>query len=259
LNQNEYALTFALPADPYPNDPAHDLAFERAADFPRGRRERALARRSLREFALGRNRSGRARVRARSRSSAPAKSVIDGLSYGPSGVSPQLVANRRRSGAGRHNARIACARRRARRQHGWSRSAFETSAAGGTTYVSAIDLDGELSTSSPCVSNPFELAMWDVTDAQHPVKLATRRFASDANRRSRIPFELALEPGRQWRCVAHVARMRETQVARADRSRPRARARQQRLHRLRALQTVTRPPLPPLDPTRVYLSVLFHE
>src|SRR5262249_1847373 len=36
LNQNEYALHFALPPDPLPEDPSLDLAFDVVVDFPGG-------------------------------------------------------------------------------------------------------------------------------------------------------------------------------------------------------------------------------
>jgi hypothetical protein len=212
LNQNEYALHFGLPGDPYPNDPQRDVVLDVVADFPATaqsapwRVDRFVNPR-LGSIALAGISDRQIRVfRA-------GEVVVDGTSYGPTSVSPQLDAAA--GGLGQPSASGGLPEP-APAPHPWTWAgvAFDTATGAGPTYVVAVDVDGELGLGSTCASPPFNLALWDVTDPRAPL-LAEARLArtSSANARTRVPFEVVLPPGRRWRLVAHVASSRATAIA----------------------------------------------
>jgi hypothetical protein len=73
--------------------------------------------------------------------------------------------------------------------------------------VKELVLDGVLAPQSS--NQPFNLALWDVTDARHPQRVLQRTETTpERNRRVEYPFEVELEPGRVYRCIAHVLELR---------------------------------------------------
>ncbi|HEX6882653.1 MAG TPA: VCBS repeat-containing protein, partial [Planctomycetota bacterium] len=204
LNQNEYALTFALPPGPNPAVPVEDLVCDVVVDFP-GRASRGVLRvdrhvnpalgglaiAELAEREITVFRSGRV--------------LVDGSEHLPLELPPRLLATgggltlpdpelglaEPLPGTGPANwvgIEVAVGPRR-------------------RVFVKELVLDGVLVEAT--LAEPFNVALWDVTDPAHPQRVAERALStSEGNRRSAYPFAVELAPGHRYRCVAHLKEKR---------------------------------------------------
>ncbi|HET6201441.1 MAG TPA: VCBS repeat-containing protein [Planctomycetota bacterium] len=213
LNQNEYALHFALPPDPLPDNPVQDLRFDVVVDFPNpsaagvhrvdkfvnpalGRLNLAdLSDREIRVF-----RSGRVRVNGCDLVPLPPATPLLTTSTGGLVLPTALVGP---------PAPVAAPT--ADRFVGLD---FDTLAATGPLRVKEVLLDGQLDAPVACGPEPIDVVLWDVTDPGNPVRRATASFATSIrNRRSFFPVSWVLEPLRHYRLLARVTQLRGTTIA----------------------------------------------
>ncbi|MBT8483940.1 MAG: VCBS repeat-containing protein [Phycisphaerae bacterium] len=212
LNQNEYTLHFALPADPAPGDPGEDVHFDAIIDFPNLPAEgfrrvdkhvnsalgdvnlADLAEREIIVF-----RSGRV--------------LIDGEEHLPDGDPALLVTAAGGlalpdpsgglddpSGAGGNGA--------------WVGVDLDTGDATTPLRVREVIVDGIIRPGTSCDGTPRNLALWDVTNPVEPVVVAGMELpASNRNHRLGVPTNILLQPDRHYRLVASVDALRGSPIA----------------------------------------------
>ncbi len=228
LNQNEYALHFALPgaageparAGPSTtssgSSPAHStgaLVFDLAVDFP-GRPSRGLPRidrhvnPALGDIALADLvdreivvlRNGRVR--------------IDGVEHPPlaSGPDPNLATTG--GGLALPDPQLGLEPPLpAPGPDHWVGIELETAGNAGHVMVRELVLDGQLDDPADC-EPPYNLALWDVSDPLAPARVFELvATTSSRNHRSTFPVEAVLEPGHVYRCVARVRELRATAIS----------------------------------------------
>ncbi len=213
LNQNEYALPFALPSDPAPADPGEDVRFALSVDFP------------------GASQEGLWRVDGHVN---PVLSQLDLASLADREITVyrcgQVVVN-----GTLHEPHPAASKRLATTSGGLALPdasaplpdptivpfpdwyvglAFDTLAATGNVRVEEILLDGQITSGGPsCRPVSFNVALWDVTAPSSPFVVpggALLEGTSSRNRRSYFPTDIVLAPGRSYRLVARVSEFRPT-------------------------------------------------
>ena len=205
LNQNEYALSFFLPSGPNPSVPLEGLVCDISVDFP-GRASRGVLR--VDRFvnpALG----GIAIADLADREITVFRSgrvVIDGVEHAPddrfhprvfgtgggpaipdpvTGLAEPKPANGDANWVG---IEVVAPLRRA-------------------VLVKELVLDGVLA--PPREGVPYNLVLWDVTDALHPVRvLELAATTRERNRRAVFPFVVELAPGHRYRAAADVLEKR---------------------------------------------------
>jgi len=214
INQNEYVLTFALPADPTPDDPATDLAFDLRVDFPHfGSLWRvdkfvnpllggiALADLAEREITVFR--SGRVRLNGCESDPMPAVSPALETSASPAGLAlPHPTAG------------LPAPTTAPSAQH-YVGLAFRT-APGGPVRVKELRLDGRLAEPATCAGGLFNVLLWDVTDPAAPVLAPYGALGvptAPRNRRTDVPVNIVLQPDHEYRLVAHVSELRGSPIA----------------------------------------------
>ena len=213
LNQNEYTLHFALPDDPAPGDPDEDLHFDVVANFPSlpsegGWRVDKYVQNALADVNLA-NLTDREIKIYRS-----GRSVVDGVDRDPTpGVTPLLHTTT--DGLALPTDVLPLQPLAPAKTASWYVGiAVNTNAAVGPVRVKEILLDAQLDDPLDCSGTPTNLAVWDVTDG--PVLVTEGAYSSttsDRNRRSYIPVDVVLEPGRNYRVVARVTSFRHTNVS----------------------------------------------
>ncbi len=212
LNQNEYVLHFALPSGPDPSLPVAGLVFDLVVDFP-GRPSRGLlqidrhvnaalgdiALESLAEREITVFRSGRV--------------IVEGVEYPPdpgSGLGLRLMTTAGGLALPDRAAGLPAPVPAPGTLH-WVGIDFATAPTAGRMLVEELVLDGQLD--DPSQRCPFNLALWDVTDPLRPARVFEQTSkTSERNRRSAFPFEVWLDPGRVYRCVAHVRQLRGSPI-----------------------------------------------
>ena len=205
LNQNEYGLTFALPPGPDPEVPVAGLVCDVIVDFP-GRASRGVLRidrhvnpalgdivlAELDDRELTVFRSGLVRR--------------DGLDCPPDTerFGPRLFAT---GGGLPQPDRDLGLPDPAPAPDGARWVGIELAMEGvRPRLVKELVLDGQLADAPGAT---FNMALWDVTDPLHPVRVREGLATTSArNRRSWIPFVAELLPAHVYRCVAHVAESR---------------------------------------------------
>jgi hypothetical protein len=209
LNQNEYALHFALAPAPGPLQPMPGLVFDVVVDFP-GRAERGVLRVDGRvNPALG----GIALADLMDREILVFRSgrvLLDGVLHEPrTGWSARLFSTAGGLAVADPELGLPEVEAVPGAAH-WIGLALKTAETPGRSWeVSELVVDGQLA--EPLPDAPWNLALWDVSDPQGPLlvqQAAARTFSR--NDRSRFPFAARLEPGRSYRCVALVASRRAT-------------------------------------------------
>ncbi len=215
LNQNEYTLHFGLPADPSPANPAADLRFDVAVDYPShpgtgairvdqhvnpalgGTHLAGLIQREITVF-----RSGRVRINGCDLVPSPMEaplSTTTGLGLVLPAVGAPLPAPTRSPGAN-HFVGIE----------------FDTTRSSGPVRVVEILLDGQLDAAVSSPSGTFNLALWDVPNpAAAPVPVPNAFLAastSPRNRRSSFTTDIVLAAGRRYRAVARVVTYRASAI-----------------------------------------------
>jgi len=215
LNQNQYSLHFALPADPLPADPNENLRFDVTVDFP-GLPAEGVWRvdRHVNPALGGIDLAGLADRQIQV--SRCGGAIVNGVAHPPIPLaSPALhTAPARRAEAaaakgGRAQSGLAqsAGSARAPAPASWIGLVFDTLAASGPLRIKEIILDGQLDPPVTC-SEPFNIAVWDVTNAPDVTLVPGGRLTSATsarNNRSRIPADIVLAPGRRYRLVAKVS------------------------------------------------------
>ncbi len=212
LNQNEYTLHFALPPDPAPFDPQEDVHFDVSVDFP-GLPSAGLWRvdphvnpvlgninlATLGDREITVYRCGQV--------------TIEGITHAPLPFAPKTLTTTTDGlmlpeGPGPLPDPVPAP------QSDWYTGlAFKTSGAFGPVRVEEILLDGQLDDAASCAVPPTNIALWDVTDAAHPVLVSGGAAqTSSRNRRSYIPADTVLAPNRSYRLVARVTAYRPTSI-----------------------------------------------
>jgi hypothetical protein len=213
LNQNEYALHFALPPDPFPEDPLGDLAFDVAVDFPGGagvgaaRVDRhvnpalgaipfvSLVDREIRVFRSGRVRVNGVDVVVTPSEARPLEASAGGLALPALGTplpAPQSAP-----------------------ADTWVGIAFDTPPGTTPIRVVQIDVDGALDAPVASAQGPCNVALWDVTVPNAPVLVRNGRMAQTwpaRDFRASFPVNILLPPGRSYRLVAKVTEERATAI-----------------------------------------------
>ncbi|MFO0982031.1 MAG: VCBS repeat-containing protein, partial [Planctomycetota bacterium] len=209
LNQNEYTLHFALPADPAPADASEDVRFDVAVDFPRfpsgaiwrvdkhvnpalGNINLATLRdREIRVF-----RSGRVTLNGCELVPDPARPILRATTTGGLALPTPTVALPAPVPAPGPDHFVGLD--------------FDTLPATEPMRLCEILLDGQLDAAVACTGGAgFNVALWDVTNAAAPVRIdASARATSTRNRRSFFRADVVLEPRRHYRLVARVTQLR---------------------------------------------------
>ncbi|MFN0057002.1 MAG: FG-GAP repeat domain-containing protein [Planctomycetota bacterium] len=214
LNQNEYTLHFALPADPAPSDPAVDLLVDIVVDFPGppsqgfNRVDRfvnpalghlAIATLTDREIVVFR--SGRV--------------ILNGVEHVPPGYeSVQLT-----TGAGGLRTSTASASLPAPvTVFPGSLTGIEFHTLGATVPVRIreIIIDGVFDSITVCDGREVNALLWDVTDPGEPFVVEGGHLAlrhQEHNRRITFPANFFLMPERVFRLVARLSQNRATPIA----------------------------------------------
>ena len=84
----------------------------------------------------------------------------------------------------------------------------------GPVVVTELILDGQLGREIATAEGAYDFAVWDVTRPSFPKRIFTADLTTKPrNHRSRFYVSFVLEPGRRYRAVASVARLRATPIA----------------------------------------------
>ena len=215
LNQNEYALHFALPDDPDPEDPDVDLSFDVSVDFPSdpsGGLRRVdrhvnpvlggieLARLADREIVVFRGGDvllGGCLYPPRPGAGRDLTITTGGLVLASDGAPPPDPVN-------------------APAADWYVGHAFDTTTATTPQRLSEVVLDGVTAkTPASCAAGKVRMTLWDTTDAASPFvvpggEIDVRRYPR--NDRNAYRTNWLLEPGRQFRLVARVDELRGTPI-----------------------------------------------
>lgn len=211
LNQNDYTLHFALPPDPFPADPARDVAFDVVVDFP-GLPEQGLTRidehantalgsidlATLDDREITVFRSG--------------KVIVDGVETLPAGQGAELQTST--GGLMLADRLTGLPAPVMAPGEDWF-VGLEITTGADSLRVKEIILDGQLDARAQCETG-HNMAIWDVTTPSEPVLApGSIRFeeTSPRNRRSYFRTDVILAPSRTYRVVAAVTSLRETPIA----------------------------------------------
>ena len=214
LNQNEYVLHFALPDDPAPANPAVDVTFDVVVDLSGPPVDGYLRIDRHVNPALG----GIQLAELADREIVVFRSglvVIDGCELDPAApVSKALTTSTDGLVRPAPGASVSALSNTPGPDH-YVGIEFDTLAATGPVRMTEILLDGRIPQSVPsCAGEPVDLALWDVTAAGSPVAVLELDTATTPrNNRSYLRVNQLLEPGRVYRLVAYVDRLRPTPVS----------------------------------------------
>jgi hypothetical protein len=208
LNQNEYTPHFALPADPDPGNPAVDVTFDVSVDFPNDPDSGLwrvdehvnpllgnvdLAGLADREISV--LRSGRVRLDGCDVLPAPMESPLLETTGGGLALPAPTVPLPAPAASPTPDRFVGIA--------------FDTLAAADPVRVTELVFDGQLDAPVPSAGSPFNVALWDVTDALSPAKVESAALAiSPRNRRTSYRVNWVLDAGRQYRLVARATTRR---------------------------------------------------
>ena len=212
LNQDEYVLHFALPADPFPADPHEDLRFDVSVVFPSDPSKVRVVDRfvnpelgsihlaDLEDRELVVFRGGRVEV--------------DGCRFQPALGQGRDVTTTTgglilpRPGAPLVDPVVAPA------ANWYVGHEFDTSLATGPLRIKEVVLDGRLDADATACVGEQRVALWDVTDPMNVTLQASAKLTRVVrNDRVAHPVDFLVAPGRVYRLVACVDRLRGTPVA----------------------------------------------
>lgn len=225
LNQNEYALTFFLPAEPPAGQAQH--VFDLVVDFPGApgfapggaggvlRRIDRLINPALGDLSLAATAGRELRVFRSGRVE------FDGQAFPPQPRVPRDLSVTT-GGLQLPDATTAPAPLQSSpTPNRWVGAELDTTAATEPVHLRELLLDGQLDQPQACGTQSFNVALWDVTSPQAPLPGgALLAGTSTRNRRTRVPLDFVLQPGRRYRLVAKVASFRFTAVTPAGGSAP---------------------------------------
>jgi hypothetical protein len=212
LNQDEYSLHFAVPADPVPLDPAADLTFDVSVDLAGPPQDGflridkhvnpvlgdvKLAQLVDREIVVFR--SGKVQMDGCTYDPLPARSIVhrtstDGLIRAlPTTTIPAPAPAGSNTFVGLE---------------------FHTLGAAGPLRINEILVDGQLDSPTAC-TDPTNIALWDVTSPGAPFLVSNGALIETTrpnNRRSYFRTNIVVDPGRVYRMVARVTSQRSTSI-----------------------------------------------
>jgi MYXO-CTERM domain-containing protein len=211
LNQNEYTLHFALPPDPAPGDPA-DVSADVVADFPNlpsagfHRVDRfinpalgSIAPTTLEEREITIFRNGDVR--------------IDGTLHRPDPNESAVLTSAAGGLALTSNETPLAAPSMAEGGSEWVGIDFESTGEF-PIRMREIVLDGTLGVTARCGDSEGNVFLWDLTDPDAPILERVAEGPENArNDRVSLYADAVLPPGRRYRLLARVARLRKTDVA----------------------------------------------
>jgi hypothetical protein len=216
INQNEYALHFALPADPTPSDPSSDVRFDLRVDFPSlpqvgfwrvGARVNPVL--SNLDLALLEDREI---IIFRS-----GKVQVNGQVYDPvNAVDPRLVTTTGGLRAPHAQQRMP-GLEAAPHTDFYVGVELDTVSASAPLRVEELLLDGELGQAEFCGSGLFgNVALWDISSAGSPILVDAMAATLPAeNRRGHYAADMMLQPGKIYRLVARMNSFRRSPFVRA--------------------------------------------
>lgn len=206
LNQDEYPVHLALPADPFPGDPARDLEVSLIVDFPwlpelGYRRVDRKVNSALGDIDIA-TLADREIVVFRS-----GKVVIDGETFEADG-DPNIMST-----AGRELVKAdpmtGMLRPTPLGSSAFVGMDFDTSDATGPKRMTQIIFDGQLRSASDCQGELANVVLWDMTDA--PTVAARWDLETNPNNdRHHFNVDTTLLPGRQYRLVADALSSRQS-------------------------------------------------
>jgi hypothetical protein len=206
LNQDEYPVHLALPADPFPGDPTRDLRPSIIVDFPGlpelgYRRVDRLVNSALGDIDIAAL-ADREVVVFRS-----GAVVIDGQRFEPDGdPSVMRTAGRELVGADPDRGMPRPTPLTAPAIVGID---LDTTGADGPKRLTQIIVDGQLRGASDCQGEPANVVLWDVTGT--PVVAARYDLATNPqNDRAHFDVDTILQPGRRYRLAADALSTRQT-------------------------------------------------
>ncbi len=211
LNQNEYTLHFALPADPAPGDDADDVNLDIIADFPNlpvdgyYRVDRHVnpalgnidvADLAEREVVI--YRSGRV--------------SIDGVEFLPTGYEAPLLIT---AAGGLEQPSTSAALAAPVDTAGPFRAglAFDTFGASERVRIREILIDGLLQEPSFCFGELSNVELWDITDPSESTLVRSLAIPPAGNHRSVFPSDILLAVDREYRLIAKLSESRATTVS----------------------------------------------
>lgn len=213
LNQNEYALTFGLPPLPAALSPGDDLHFDLSVDFPGlpgnglWRIDKnvnpvlgdiplsTLANREIQVSRCGTVRLNGVNHLPRPLATPRLATTAGGLALPQNGGTVLEIVETPADG--------------------WIGLAFDTHGATSKLMLEEIVVDAQLAAAETCAQTAFNTALWDVTDPAQPALVnggALLLQTSPRNRRSYLPVEIALDPGRAYRLVTRVSQYRKSAI-----------------------------------------------
>ncbi len=215
INQSEYGLTFALPADPTPSDANSDVRFSLQVDFPSLKsvgvwRVGARVNPVLANLDLA-NLEDREIIVFRS-----GKVVVNGQTYQPANpVDPALQTTT-------HGLRTPHANVRMPKLSDAPHSDYyvgielDTVGAAAPLRIEELILDGELGQAELCGPGLFgNIGLWDISQPGSPQLVDTMTAALPVdNRRGHYAADMMLQPGRIYRLLARVNSYRPSPFAR---------------------------------------------
>jgi hypothetical protein len=218
LNQNEYAVSFALPPHPNPEHPEDDLRFDVAVDFP-GPPSGGIVRIDPHVNPRLADLSLAGLVDREIRVFRGGAVVIDGTTYEPSPSAARELKTAA-GGLALPGATTPLPPLVAAPSADWYVGlALSTQGASAVQRIEEIVLDGQLAEAVPAAGGAFNLALWDVSDPLHPLLVESGRLtarSSPRNRRHFIPCDWTLAPNRLYRVVAHVSMSRASPLVGPD-------------------------------------------
>ncbi len=216
LTQNEYALTFALPADPAPADPDEDVRFDVQVDFPtlpdQGyRRVDRFANPALGGLDLAALGADRQLDLARSGALSLHGCVLAPAQ--PGGGTLRTTAG----GLAVPTASAFLPDPAAAPDDWWFGGVeIDTTAAAGPLLLRELIVDGRLGAPVTTPAGSANVMLWDVSTPGSPALVPRGAWSFTTgvnNRREHLPVDALLQPGRVYRLVARLADERASAVS----------------------------------------------
>ena len=211
INQNEYVLHFAVPADPAPFLPDVDISFDVTVNLVGPPQDGFLRIDKHVNPVLGDIKLAQLEDREITvfRSG---KVLIDGCTYDPV-VSRSIVHGTSSDGLIRAQPTTTILGMTTSAPDRYVGIEFDTLGASGPIRITELLVDGQLDAAVAC-AEPTNIALWDVTNVLSPVLVGSLDASTRPNnRRTYIRTNMVVEPGRIFRLVARVTEQRASPIA----------------------------------------------
>ena len=214
LNQNEYVVHFALPADPFPDDDSRDLHFDVAVDF-------------VSDPAVGFHRVDRqvnpelsnidlAELIDREITVYRGGAVVKNDCRFEPALGNEGTAVTTTGGLATPTDTVPLPDPSDAPDDWYVGLDFDTTLATGPLQLKEVIVDGALTGSTvDCGDGPQKIALWDVTDPNNPVRVPGANITASKkprNRRNYFRASAELLPGKSYRLVARVSELRASPI-----------------------------------------------